>query len=1570
MLFVQNLIANDKKKYVEQPMNIREEGNLLKWDEIKDVREYDVIVNNESHKVFLNEFDLDTLEPGQCKIQVVAISLNGQEYNGKSQKIVIENKFRGLKIQAKKCDVTKVYDGGNEFFEAFVKGQHYELSNLKYGEDIDIKITNIKYNSADVKDCTKVIATYSAELTGKDAHNYKIKEGAFTLNASILPREVKIVPSKKSKQFSESDIIAEEIIYEDKTLNCVFSRIEGEEIGLYDLISASSNNSNYKIIFDLIDGKDKFEITKKYIEVVTCENIFISKTYNTSADYDETLLIKDVDYKISNVLTGYDVDIKILSAEFNSPNVSECSSLKVTYSAELIDENNVYQLVEGSFELPAKIAPKDIYAAPNNFVKQFGDADMLIQEIIDAENNVKINIVYARTEGEVVGKYDITAIDSSDNANYNVLLSSNSGIGKFEIIKRVINVRANKDINLQKTYDGLNNYIAEIKQDEHYFIDNLVDNVEARIKISNAVFNSQNVKLANIVTVYYEAELLLGGESYSLVRGSFEITGAIVAKKVEYEPEQFNKQFGDSDKLFSIYYDDELNSSINFTFVRSVGEYVGSYDILQADCDNSNYSMVIKNGENKFEISKRKIEIVSKNTSIKKDFDNNKSFVGNLTNGVHYEVINVLKDYPIDLVINNCEFNSKDIDANKLFAVYALLINQDKYELITAKIEFQASIKKKEITITPKEIRLQFGEMDNLSEQIIDVETGIVFFANYTREVGDIVGSYDILSATSSNDNFIITLAESSGVDKYVITPRKLNVVIASGISFNKKYDGTTDCGAQIEQGFHYSLDNLIGGTEVTLKIESQYYDSKFAGMANKVIVKYSARLNGIDGGNYETTEGYFEFPASITPKTLNITPYQFVKKYSESESLVQNYFDETTGETIAAYFTRDSGESVGKYNITSALSKNDNFVFKVVEGGNKFEIIKNEVIITAYDQTTQYNKLGQGINAPYATPNKELAVYYKLKNSRDSYSVIEPINAGIYSVKIEFAGDESYNTVFIEKTLIIERIESIITEITPKNYIYDGSIKKIIAQLNHNESVLSYSSNSFTNAGTYNNIMISAPQSTNYKASSIVVSLIIAKKVMTDADITFPTSSTIPYGDLLDSSTLNYTSPYGFFVWDNPLIKPNVNNNGYAVSFYPNDNFNYDWDNVTRNKIIQVTVNKAVASINDPTATALNYGQALKTSTLKFDNVYGTYSWDIPDVIPNQKVNYYNAIFTPYDTENFDWSGVQLTRNVRVEMCFPVNFETYGGNKVADMMALSIVTPPIPLKAGYIFEGWFLDGGFITAVQYPYVVDAPTTFHALWKVKGINFILQSDDTYSVEKDEKQMVINLIIPETYRGKKVTKILSRGFYGLSSIEQVFISRNIIEIGEEAFVGCANIKQIHVCRSKDGMTFGAYWNKVSASSVADTHFNCEKCSYCDGSDDFHINCNYCGFCDGTKDEHKKCKTCNSICTGDGSFKLCLKCGSCLKCIEVCPECQLCKTCKAEQGVKLCPKCHWCGACNDENGFEVCIECGECNSCETLCTTCNKCKEHCLCDLKVYKSILIDSKLLYSIVKTQGD
>lgn len=351
------------------------------------------------------------------------------------------------------------------------------------------------------------------------------------------------------------------------------------------------------------------------------------------------------------------------------------------------------------------------------------------------------------------------------------------------------------------------------------------------------------------------------------------------------------------------------------------------------------------------------------------------------------------------------------------------------------------------------------------------------------------------------------------------------------------------------------------------------------------------------------------------------------------------------------------------------------------------------------------------------------------------------------------------------------------------EGYIYDGkiqmafvSVKKGTVGMGEITEVLYYNESGQkiaqpVDAGTYT-VKITVAEGDNYTATDSeleVGSYTIRKAIPT---VTKPTATAITYGETLAASTL--TTGWS---WTDDTAKPDVQNSGYEAYTTVTDDNNYDYSNLdgytydeASHKLttkVQVTVNKAVPTITEPTSTAITYGQKLSDSVLSDTN----WSWVSEDTVPDVNNRGYEAVIT-VDDSNYDYTGISgydstahtVTRTVAVtvnkadvtadmlEFTAPANTVYDGHNKTAVVTAKTGLT-----GIGRITIRYYVNGTEVNDTSLPNtytvkidaaeganfnsasdITDPSWTFtvtaaEQLMPLCNLTFTLESDGTYTAK---------------------------------------------------------------------------------------------------------------------------------------------------------------------------------------------------------------------------------------------
>jgi N-acetylneuraminic acid mutarotase len=164
--------------------------------------------------------------------------------------------------------------------------------------------------------------------------------------------------------------------------------------------------------------------------------------------------------------------------------------------------------------------------------------------------------------------------------------------------------------------------------------------------------------------------------------------------------------------------------------------------------------------------------------------------------------------------------------------------------------------------------------------------------------------------------------------------------------------------------------------------------------------------------------------------------------------------------------------------------------------------------------------------------------------------------------------------------------------------------------------------------------------------STSTAVSQVVNEE--TPSVTTWPTASSITYGQTLASSTLSggASVPAGSFAFTTPTTAPNAGTASQSVTFTPTDATDYS----TLTGTASVTVNKATSSVTTwPTASSITYGQTLASSTLSggASTPAGSFAFTTPTTAPGAGTASQSVTFTPTDAT--DYSTLTGTVSVTV---------------------------------------------------------------------------------------------------------------------------------------------------------------------------------------------------------------------------------------------------------------------------------------------------------------------------------
>ncbi|MDO5324099.1 MAG: YDG domain-containing protein [Clostridia bacterium] len=270
--------------------------------------------------------------------------------------------------------------------------------------------------------------------------------------------------------------------------------------------------------------------------------------------------------------------------------------------------------------------------------------------------------------------------------------------------------------------------------------------------------------------------------------------------------------------------------------------------------------------------------------------------------------------------------------------------------------------------------------------------------------------------------------------------------------------------------------------------------------------------------------------------------------------------------------------------------------------------------------------------------------------------------NVGEYTVHIAFKGNYT-GKLDGEVHLTIDPYTLRATA-SPKSRVYDGTVNvecsaswdKCAPFAGDDVTVKASGTMADASAGTGKTVAITlwleGAQRGNYRltSSSLTGSVTIAKEKAPDID--WPTAGDISYGQRLADSVLSHTrDANGRFAWENPEHVPaKATEWAFTMIYTPDDGVNYAYEESKLRKAVTIRVNRAAApEIQWPSAGDISYGQRLADSVLTSSDLHGSFAWVNPNQWPNAGEHSFTVRYTPDDTENYDYSGVTLEKDVSV---------------------------------------------------------------------------------------------------------------------------------------------------------------------------------------------------------------------------------------------------------------------------------------------------------------------------------
>lgn len=164
----------------------------------------------------------------------------------------------------------------------------------------------------------------------------------------------------------------------------------------------------------------------------------------------------------------------------------------------------------------------------------------------------------------------------------------------------------------------------------------------------------------------------------------------------------------------------------------------------------------------------------------------------------------------------------------------------------------------------------------------------------------------------------------------------------------------------------------------------------------------------------------------------------------------------------------------------------------------------------------------------------------------------------------------------------------------------------------------------------------------------------------------------------------------------------------------------------------------------------------------------------------------------------------------------YTVTFDSKGGSAIASQKVeegAPAAAPANPVKAGFVFEGWYMDEAFQKAYDFKTPVTGNMTLYAKW-AEEVKTLKKGEETVVgklaikvLDPDKRTVAISKGMTKNARkvtlpGKikvnnieyTVIGVANKAFRNNKKISQITIPASVKSVGTQAFAGCKNLKKV--------------------------------------------------------------------------------------------------------------------------------------------------------------------------------
>ena len=841
---------------------------------------------------------------------------------------------------------TKVYDGTTAVTQPLQRGVNYTLFGLIADDDTD-DVTlaagasgAYATKNAQADGARQNVTFTGLTLTGSGAGNYTIAGSTTLTNAGVIrPKDITIKENDISYLYYDSTFqIRKEY---DGTADTSYTPIRGRHYSLEGVVSgeqldvhvgkgayADKNAGERKTVtfsnlslYDVngVNAEKNYrlatssftsnlgKISQKRVEVQVLPGVRFDKEYDGTSDVTRKA-VRDTDYKILGVVAGEENDLDItynFSLYQNGSNAGgdRPVSFQDMHLAGSAKDNYYMDML--NFNAIGKITPKELtmeQVAGAQFTKVY-DGNTNVTQTLQSGVNYKLTGVVTNV---VTGEDDIVSIDTTSavgayqtknaqadgtkqNVSFTGITLMGSGAGNYTIAPTKTLTNAGKitpkaltfnllgSTRFDKVYDGNDNVTRPMVRDTDYTLDGFVGSEGTGIilDVGAGKYADKNVGVDKVVTFSGRTLSGAGAENYTIAATSPAV-GTISAKG--------------------------LTAGLVGSFDKT---YDGNANVTQALALGTNYLLMGS-------IAGDALALTGTGSYADKNAGAGKAvtFTGLTLTGAD---------------AGNYTLTTATLTGGGTIAPKALTMEKTAGTHFTKVYDGNTNVTQ---TLQRGVNYTLMGAVEGEDDSVVSIDTTSAHGAYQTKDaqaegtMQDVDFTGITLTGTGAGNYTLGSTMTIAGAGK--ITPKELNVDLASGVHFDKTYDGDANVTQTLSKGTNYTLTNFVTGEGAGITLDETVrgrYADKNAG-ADKAVTFDGLTLTGTGAGNYKLNRTNLTSTGTIAQRTLNLAlkaGANFDKTYDGNANVKQSLAKD--GNYTLTNFAAGEGAGLALKDVTGQYS-------------------------------------------------------------------------------------------------------------------------------------------------------------------------------------------------------------------------------------------------------------------------------------------------------------------------------------------------------------------------------------------------------------------------------------------------------------------------------------------------------------------------------------------------------------------------------------------------------------------------------------------------------------------------